>query len=80
MRRIALQLQELEGSGSSALYAPGAMLRLGCAAGGGGPVLYLIGIGQRPSDPLDELSREVVAFEVAWDHPLLQHDGHLVSI
>ena len=48
--------------------------------GRGRPVLDLVGIGQSPSHPLDKLSRKMVAFEVAWDHPLLKHDGLVASI
>jgi hypothetical protein len=43
-------------------------------------MLDLVGIDQSPSHALDELSRKMVAFEVAWDHPLLQHDGLLALI
>jgi hypothetical protein len=43
-------------------------------------VLDLVGIDQSPSHPLYEPGRKVVAFEVAWDHPLLQQDGRLASI
>jgi hypothetical protein len=43
-------------------------------------VLDFVGIDQGPSHPLDEPGRKMVTFEVAWDHPLLQHDGRLALI
>jgi hypothetical protein len=48
--------------------------------GYGWAVLDLVGIDQGPSHPLDELSGKMVAFEVAWEHPFLQHDCRLELI